>query len=441
MMLNVLARRRASAARLATLFVLATPSGAQTPPPIEDFTVAGVRVIHKPITANDVVAARLYLKGGAAALTPRTAGIEQLLLSTVTRGTEKYSKDEFTARATATGTDIGGEATNDYSVATLQAVRQHWDEAWDLFTQAVLHPTFPAAEVEQARAQLVFGLKQRTDDPDSYLNLVGDSVFYAGHPYAVDARGTPTSVEKLTRGDLVAWHKRRMTKANLLLVVVGNVTREDLERRVSAAFGGLPATGAAAPRVPPLAAARPGVAVVERQLPTNYIMGIFVGADRASPDYPALQLATRMLSERLFEEVRTKRNLTYAVGAGHSAGYVGRGNLYVTAVEPDTTLKVMLAEVRRLQREPVPTDRLQETLNVFATDYWVGQETNMGQAQQLGHSQLTGGGWRNALTFTNRLRGVTPADVQRVAIRYLKNARFVVIGDPKKVDRALFTSL
>jgi zinc protease len=304
-----------------------------------------------------------------------------------------------------------------------------------------VHPTFPQAEVEQARDQAVNALRQRTDDPDSYLDLLGDSVQFAGHPYARDPQGTPESVAKLTRDDLASWHKRRLTRANLLLVVVGNVARADLERKVAAAFRALPATGGAAPRVPALQAGAPSVTIVERPLPTNYVQGFYITPNRADRDLPAFQVATRVLSERLFEEVRTKRNMTYAVSSGLSAGTVGRGWLYVTAVEPDTTLRVILTEARRLQREPVPVDRLRETINSYVTNYWMQQETNMGQAQQLGHWELTGGGWRNALTYVDRMRAVTPADIQRVASRYLKNARFVVIGDPKKVDRTLFTSL
>jgi len=84
---------------------------------------------------------------------------------------------------------------------------------------------------------------------------------------------------------------------------------------------------------------------------------------------------------------------------------------------------------------------LQETRNDYVTAYWVGQETNLGQATQLGTYELTGGGWRNALTLVDRVKAVTPADIQRVANRYFRNARFVVVGDPKKVDRTLFQSL
>jgi zinc protease len=426
---------------IAALLLVVAPARAQRAPAIEDFRVAGIHVIHKPITANDVIAVRLYVTGGAAALTPATAGVEQLIVATATRGTEKYSKDQFTARATASGTEIQGDATRDYTVLTMRAVREHWAEAWDLFAQAVAHPSFPASEVELARSQQVNALRQRTDDPDSYLALLSDSVTYVGHPFARDPKGTPESVAALTRDDLVKWHQRRWTRGNMLIVVVGNVSRAELTARITEAFGHLPAGGGAVPAVPALATGRPSVTIVERSLPTNYIQGLYVAPNRASRDLPALQLATRVLGDRLFEEVRTKRNLTYAVGAGLTAGMVGRGSLYVTAVQPDTTLRVILAEVRRLQREPVARDRLQETLNDFATNYWMGQETNMGQAQQLGLWELTGGGWRNALTYVDRMRAVTPADIQRVASRYLRNARFVVVGDPKKVDRALFQSL
>ena len=425
----------------AALLAAAAPLAAQTRPAIEDFRVSGIHVIHKPITANDVIAVALYIKGGSAALTPATAGIEQLIVSTVMSGTQKYTKDQFGALSTATGTEIGGAAARDYTSFTMRAVREHWDEAWDLFTQAVAHPIFPQNEVELARARQLNALKQRTDDPDSYLNMLSDSVTYAGHPYALDPRGTQTSVAALTRDDLARWHKRRLTKANLLIVVVGNVSRAELTSKIAATLGSLPATGGATARVPALAAAKPTVTVVERQLPTNYIQGLYVAPSRASKDIPALQLATRLLSDRLFEEVRTKRNMTYAVGSGLSTGMVGRGTLYVTAVEPDTTLKVILTEVHRLQKEPVSRTLLQETMNTYATNYYMQQETNMGQAQQLGLWELTGGGWRNALTFVDRMRAVTPADVQRVASQYLKNARFVVVGDPKKIDRTLFQSL
>ena len=425
---------------IAAMASVASAQAPTSPGGTTEFIASGIKVIHKPVTSNDVIAVRLLLLGGAAAITPANEGIEALIAATIDKGTAKYDKDAFSALATSTGTQVGGGATLDYTAFFAQGVRQHFNDTWDLFTQAALHPTFPADEVAQAKDQIINNLKQRADDPDSYLNLVADSLLYAGHAYAAEPGGSPESIMKLGQADLAAWHKRRMTKANLVLVVVGNVSRGDLQSKIAAAFATLPAAGGAAPAAPPIASKPSTVTVIERELPTNYIQGIFPAPGRAHPDYAALQVASSLLSERLFEEVRTKRNLTYAVAAFMAGARQSKGGLYVTAVDPDTTIRVIFSEVRRLQREPVSLGRLRETINVFLTEYWMGQETNMGQATSLGNWEVTGGGWRNAHLFAQRTQAVTPAAIQRVSTRWLKNARFVVIGDPKKITQSLFTS-
>jgi zinc protease len=419
---------------------LSASAGAQTGAVISKFDVAGIPVIHKLVTANDVVAVRLYLRGGAASLTPANAGIEAMMLETATHGTQKYSKDAFTALSTETGTNIGEETTMDFSVLTMQAVRENWSQAWDLFTEAALRPTFPTAEVELVRGQMVDAARRRADDPDTYLTYLADSLFYMGHPYSAIPRGTVTSLGAITRDALVAWHRQRMTKENLLIVVVGNASRADLTNRIRAAFGDLPATGGRATAVKPITSVTPDVVLVQRQLPTNYITGYFAAPSLNDADYPAFRAAIDMLGDRLFEEVRTKRNMTYAVAAGLETRAANRGRLYVTAVQPDTTVKVIFTTVKMLQQGPIPPADVAENLNASLTAYLMGQETNMGQAAALGLWEISGGGWRNYQRFIDGYKRVTAADIQRVARKYLQHARFVVIGDPNKVTRNLLTS-
>jgi zinc protease len=262
------------------------------------FFVSGIPVILKPVTANDVVAVRLYIRGGSSNLSPSNAGIEGFMLETATHGTTKYGKDAFNEKLTETGTSVSSDAGYDYSSMSLQGVRQHWNEAWDLFTEAALHPVFPASEVELVRAQLVDGLKRIPDDPDTYLTYLADSSLYAGHAYAVPPGGTPASVGAIIRDALESWHRQRFTKENLLLVVVGNVSRADLTRKIESTFGKLPASGGSAVRAPRLAAVTPGVMVVKRELPTNYITGYFAAPPPSDPDYAALRVATDVLSDR-----------------------------------------------------------------------------------------------------------------------------------------------
>lgn len=413
-----------------------TPAG----PDIVEFEVAGIPVIHKPIEANDVIAVRLVLEGGSANLTSETQGIESLMGMLLTRGTESYSKEEFANRAQATGTQIGGQALHDYSVATLQAVGDHWDAAWELFTEAVLRPTFPEEEFELARAQMLEGLRARTDNPDAYLQLLANNLYYAGHPYEMDPQGTIESVSTLTRDDVARHHAERLSKENLVMVVVGNVDRADLEAKIAASFGELPETGGTAGTIPPVTPGPEELEIVERDIPTNYIRGQHRAPSLGDPDYPAMQAALAALQWRLFEEVRTKRNLSYAVQAGISQRKENFGLLYVTAVEPDTTIKVMFHEVDRIRDELMTTTELGEFINPYLTGYWMGQETNMGQANMLATYEVVGGGWENAVDFQGRLRAVTPEDVQRVANDYIGGYRFAVIGDPEKIDTELITA-
>jgi zinc protease len=291
--------------------------------------------------------------------------------------------------------------------------------------------------VEIVRGQMVDAATRRADDPDSYLTYLADSLFYAGHPYAVVAGGTVTSLKGINRDALAAWHKARMTKENLVIVVVGNISRADLTSKIQASFGGLPATGGKAAAVSSVSSVTPELVVVERPLPTNYIAGYYASPSLTDPDYAAFRAATDMLAKRLFEEVRTKRNMTYAVGAGLETRVANRGRLYVTATDPDTTVKVIFSTVKALQNNPVTAETVAENLNVSLTAYLLGQETNMGQADALGLWEVNGGGSQNYEKFIAHYKAVTPADIQRVAKQYMQHGRFVVIGDPKKITRTV----
>lgn len=72
------------------------------------------------------------------------------------------------------------------------------------------------------------------------------------------------------------------------------------------------------------------------------------------------------------------------------------------------------------------------------TTYFIGQETNAAQAAELARYELIGGGWRNAFEFLNRVKQVTPADIQRVSEKYMKNLRFIVLGKPEYINRQIF---
>ena len=109
-------------------------------------------------------------------------------------------------------------------------------------------------------------------------------------------------------------------------------------------------------------------------------------------------------------------------------------------VDPNQTLRVMRQEENNLQTGTIMPRGLDQVVQSFITDYFLKNETNADQANQLARAQLYQGDWRHATQFADELREVTPDDVRRVARTYIKNLRFAYVGDPSKLDRSVLTN-
>jgi zinc protease len=400
------------------------------------YDVGGIRVIHRYVTANDVVAANVYLLGGTRQLTPETAGIEQLLLETSGYGTRRYPRDTLRRRIAALGSEIDVAAGIDWTRIGLRATSATFDSTWTMLADRIVAPALDSGAVELVRAQILAAVRQRRDDPDALLSYLADSIAYVGHPYSLDPIGTERSIAAITRADLLRYQTQQISTSRLLVVIVGKVERARIERLIRSTLGTLP-RGQYTWTEPGAPAVRgDALAVEHRQLPTNYILGFFHGPSSANTrDYNALRVATAVLSGRLFGEIRSRRNLTYAVSAPFLERALSAGGIYVTTVSPDLTLGLIRDEVEALQRDVITRQGLSELVQQFITEYFLSNETNAAQADFLARAQVYQGDYRAGDRFVEDLRNVGPEDIRRVARLYLRDARFAYVGDTTKISR------
>jgi zinc protease len=421
------------------LLAPATP-GRRSPAPAPDsttttFTVGGVRVIHRR-AASATVVANLYLLGGVRAAPDGRAGLENFLLQVSERGTARYPRDVLRRSMARTGSEMVIEPREDWTLAGLRTVPTELDSSWAIFTDRLMRPRLDSGDVEFVRAQMLAGIRQREDSPDAQLDYLADSVTFVAHPYALSPVGTDRTLAAITRGELMRFHREQFVTSRMLLVVVGNVDRATIERLVAGSLATLPA-GQYRWTMPDTAAASGGEPViVRRALPTNYLQGYFRGPPANSPDAAALRVATAVLSGRLFGEIRSKRNLTYAVNATYRDRAMTSVGLYVTTTLPDSVLAIMLAEVRTLKLFPIQTEMLRPIVQQFLTEYFLDNETSTAQADFLARAQLYRGDYAAGDRFASDLRAVTGADVRRVAQRYFTGAKWAYVGDPERVSRS-----
>jgi len=400
------------------------------------FDVAGIPVILRRVTANNVVAANLYLLGGTRQLTAANQGIETLLLEASERGTAKYPRDVLRTKMARLGSAIGVGANADWTTISLRATTTGLDSTWAILADRVMAPRLDPADVELIREQFVTATRQRKDSPDALLDYLADSIAFSGHPYALEPTGTEASLTAITTADLKAYHASQFAKSRMMLVVVGNVSRTKVEKLVRETLGRMP-TGSYAWTLPDPPAELPGAYVVEkRELPTNYLQGYFHGPKATSPDYPALRLACAVLSGRLFAEVRGRRNLTYSVNAPFVERAFSLGGLYVTTTQPDEVLAIMQQQITSLREGTITNDGLERLVQQFIVTYFLDNETNADQANMLARAELYQGDFRRAAQFVDELRAVTPAQIQQAARTYMSNVRWAYVGDPSKVTPA-----
>ncbi|MBX7174786.1 MAG: insulinase family protein [Pyrinomonadaceae bacterium] len=405
---------------------------------VTEMDVNGLKVLIKRRPNSQTVAAGLFIRGGARNVTAANAGIENLMLNVATEGSQKFPREILRRELAQTGTSISSGTNYDYSVLALASTRQSFDRSWEIFTDIALHPTFAPDDVELTRDKILTSLRDDEDNPDGFLQVLVDKTINAKTPYENNPDGMAETISKFKLEDLRAYHQKMMQTSRLLLVIVGDLDANALKQRITESFGKLPRGDYKETPLPNFDFSKPTLDITSKNLPTNYIQGVFDAPTINNPDFYAMRVATTILRDRVFEEVRVKRNLSYAPSADMGSMGINSGNIYVTAVDANQAVSVMLDEINSLKTTKVDDRDISGVTGQFLTTYFIAQETNAAQAAELARYELIGGGWRNSFGFLDQVKKVTPADVQRVSQKYMKNLRFIVLGKPEYINRQVF---
>lgn len=404
------------------------------------YMVNGIKVIHRPNAANDVVAVNLYLLGGTRQLTSATQGIEEVLLEAAEYGTAKYPGGAARTAWSRTGSQTTISTGPDWTLYGFEGIRQEFDSAFAVHADRVMHPTLAQKSVKLASARLLTRLRQRKAHPDGLVSLLADSIAFATHPYGLNPDGSEQSLATLDSATLGRYVAEQMVQSRMLLVVVGNVKRDEVERAVTRSLATLPA-GAYQWTLPlPLVRTASNVTFVRRSVPTNYIYGVFQGPLASDPDFPAFRIATALLGSRVSQSVREEAGLSYAAYAPFTERGVSSGGLYVSTTSPAEVMPMMKKAVADMKDFPIGLLNMRYIAEQWIIDYLSENSTSASQADFLARAQLYHGDYRKASEDMESLRKVTSIGVRSASAKYFRNIQFVYVGDTTKVTVKAFKS-
>ncbi|MEO5931658.1 MAG: pitrilysin family protein, partial [Candidatus Kapaibacterium sp.] len=383
---------------------------------------------------NPLVSVIIGLEGGLASGETTNPALAPFTSDLITSsGSAKYPKETFRQILSETSTTISGGGDYRGTNMTMTSTLRNFDKAWDLLSSLVLSPEFDANEFRNIQQRRVAEVKHRWNNPEGYAFIIADSLTKLGNP--ILGRSTRESdVESVTIPMMQAYQKALTERSRMIVVVVGNVAPEDIKRKLQA-FSKLP-QGKYKPVIVPAvqSTTEPKVEIVDRKIPTTYVSGVFPGPRANDPDYWPLQIGMSHLGNIMFEEIRTKRNLSYAPQAYLTATLgATRGVVAVNSVSPDSASVIMLAELEKMRRGDFSEKDLEKSKQVFITRYYMGQMTNSSLANSLYGTQRNAGDWRRTYSI-DAINAVNKASVQKAMAKYARNLQIGIVGEKGKIN-------
>jgi len=400
------------------LAFVALVAGADPKPVVEgDVTEAhvnGMTILVKKVPNAELAAVQLYVRGGARNWGKADAGVEELAFRVAANGgTKALDKVAFANKAASLGINIGADTGRDYSAIMGKAPLASFDTMLGLVEDCLLTPALPASELEIQRQQQLSEIRHGDEDPDGRLRKLQGENIWKGHPYENRPEGTVDVVSKLTPAQIEAQLAKVRESKRLVLVVVGDVDANKVIEQAKTVFAKLPRGGFDAKPLPAPSFKKATLVTEKRDLPTNYIQALTLGPKPGTKDYAAANALNTMLWERMFEEVRTKRNLSYAVGVPfapmEAATLVG---IYVTAVDPNAAVPVMIDELKKVQNTPLTDVELAAAKAMTRTNMLMGEQTTDGQARALASGWMLTGDWRFEKKLLDTINTITAKDMQ-----------------------------
>ncbi|MGR3465176.1 M16 family metallopeptidase [Limimaricola sp.] len=399
---------------------------------VEDHTI--------PFTALEI-----RFKGGTSLDDPDRLGAVNLMTGLLEEGAGEMDAREFQASREDLAASFSFDVGADTLRVSARMLTENREEAVALLRKALVTPRFDPVAIERVRGQVQSILAQDAQNPRRLAGRAFYEAAFGDHPYGRPDNGTPDSVARLTRADLVTAHKAALTRDGVHVGAVGDITPEALGALLDDLLGGLPQEGPDLPGHVDFGLSG-GVEVIDYPSPQSVALFGQPGLKRDDEDFFAAYVLNHILGgggfeSRLMTEVREKRGLTYGVStdlvplenAEFWVGSVASANDRMAAA-----IKVISDEWARIAQDGVTQEELDAAKTFLTGEYPLRFDGNGPIAEILVGMQVTGLP-KSYVTERNAfIEAVTLDEVNRVAAERVdpEALHFMVVGRPEGLEAA-----
>ena len=417
-------------------------------PPIRHLELSnGIRVLLLEKHSVPLVQVNLVIRAGALMDPGEKPGLASLTASMLTEGAGARNSLEFADAVDYIGADISASSGFSIMGIALHTPLAKLDSALSLLADVTRRPTFPAGELDRLRKERLTSLIEWRDEPRMLASVLFNRTLYGEHPYGRMTGGTAASLRAMTVEDLRRFHDGYIVPGNTTIIVVGDITGDEMMPKLERAFGDWKGDPASAPPVPAISQIREKTLLfVDKPGAAQSVIEIGrVGVPRLTEDYYAIVVMNTILggsfTSRLNTNLREKHGYTYGAGSRFEFRPLAGPFIASASVQTAVTDKSLEEFIRELKGilEPVPPGDVERAKNYVALSFPADFQSVGQIAAQIEELVIYGLPDDYFNRYTERILAVTPSDVERVAKKYINtdNLAFVIVGDRKEVGKSV----
>ena len=387
----------------------------------------GLTILTKPVTSNNIVSVVVTLKMGSLYETDEKAGLCTLMQDTILKGTKTRTSEQIALELESMGTQIATSADREYGSLSINSTSESLYKSLDILYDILLNATFPDDAVALQKKLQTRNILLIHDQPLYRAMELMVEAHYGDHPFHKPREGYITTVETLTREDIIEFYRTFFVPNNIVITAVGNFNEKRLVSDITDKLGRLP-HGEDPIRVPGESTVRtsPVEMTEKRETAADWFALGWPSASLEDPDYFAMEVLNAItggsMNSRLFVAIREKRGLAYQVSSFVNARK--ETGIYVAYIgtKPETyeeAKQVLIDEVRRLSYEEPSFEEIKNAKNFLKGMHIMGQESNAGQAFQYGDYEILGLGYEFVNQYNNGVEKITAQDITRAGGKYL----------------------
>jgi predicted Zn-dependent peptidase len=353
----------------------------------------GIKVITEEIRHVRSVSIGAWIPCGSRHEDERINGTAHFIEHMLFKGTAGRSAFDIASDIDSVGGVMNAFTGKELTAFYVKVPDYHLPLAIDLLADIFINSLFNLDDIDKEKSVVLQEISMVEDTPDEYIHDIFEKHFWEGHSLGMPVLGTRDSVDAFERAKVLQFFEERYRGDNLVIAAVGNMEHERLVDLVAKLFGTLPAVHVKSEEKKPQTTAR--LSCIEKELEQlHLVVGTPAPATLDSTRFAGILMNSVFggsMSSRLFQEIREKRGLAYAVRS-YIVSYRDTGmlNIYVGTSKDKTqeVIDIILAEMRRMKTELFTDKELQSAKELIKGNLLLSMESTDNRMQKLATNEI-----------------------------------------------------